>query len=464
MSNINSKETIIALSTAQGAAAIALLRISGPAALAVLEPWWYSNALFKKSTGSLIPRMQTFGAICQDGKIVDEVLVTFFKGPNSYTGEDSIEITCHGSSFIRQKLLQLLLSSGARMAEPGEFTERAFLNGKMDLSQAEAVIDLINSQSAVSHEIAMKQMRGGFSNVISELRESLIHFASLIELELDFSEEDVEFADRSQLKELIKKIRQIILGLLKSFELGNVIKDGIPVAIIGKPNAGKSTLLNALLNEERAIVSEIPGTTRDTIEDQLVIEGIAFRFIDTAGIRQTNDRVEQIGVERAYTAMRQAAIVLYLFDPLSFSATELAIELKQIKTQSDRAKLLVLANKADLQMNSEQVFQSSDYTVRSISAKEKIGIDDLKSELLRLVNQQIIEAGDVIVTNARHAAALEKAAEALNKIENAMENGVPGDLLALDIRFALDQLGNITGRVTSEDLLYNIFSRFCIGK
>ena len=458
-------DTIVAQATANGPAAIALIRLSGPNALSILERHFFSSQVKKIEVNLLKPKQLHFGTFVKGGKVLDEVLVAIFRAPKSYTGEDLVEISCHASPYIRQHILQLCLASGARMAEPGEFTMRAFLNGRMDLSQAEAVADLINSQSGASHQLAMQQMRGGYSNKIAALRGDLIHFASLIELELDFSEEDVEFADRTALLALINRIQMVIKDLLKSFELGNVIKNGIPVAIVGKPNAGKSTLLNAFLNEERAIVSEIPGTTRDTIEDQMSIDGINFRFIDTAGIRQTEDIIEKIGVDRAFLTMRQAAVVMYLFDPLVLNPEELATELTDIRQNIKSAILLVIANKMD---TDERLLLKEKYSQISqlhfISAKSKIGLDELKLELVNYFEKQLISAGDVVVTNARHATALQHASEALTKVESGLNTGIPGDLLALDIRFALEQLGHITGQVTSEDLLTNIFTRFCIGK
>jgi len=327
------KDTIVAMATAHGSAAIAVIRISGPLAIDIAGEHFYSKSLQKKNLHQFESHRLYFGLIIKHTQIIDEVLLSVFKAPHSYTGEDSVEISCHGSLFIQQQLLNLYLSSGARMAEPGEFTLRAFLNGKMDLSQAEAVADLIASNSPVSHQVAMQQMRGGFSSNIKVLREHLLNFASLIELELDFSEEDVEFANRDELKKLVRTIQQLLKKLIQSFELGNVIKNGLPVAIVGKPNAGKSTLLNALLEDERAIVSEIPGTTRDTIEDSIVIGGVLFRFIDTAGLRNTIDVVESIGVNRALETIRKSSIIIYLFDVHTLSSGDLLLELEKLKPQ-----------------------------------------------------------------------------------------------------------------------------------
>lgn len=458
-------DTIVAIATAQGPAAIALLRISGPNALKIIDQCFFNLKKKKIDTASILPRKSVFGIIVRGEEILDEVLLVWFKAPNSYTGEDLVEISCHGSAYIQQQLLNYFLVLGARMAEPGEFTMRAFLNGRMDLSQAEAVSDLINSNSSASHHLAMNQMRGGFSNKIKDLREGLIHFASLIELELDFSEEDVEFADRSALLGHVNKIQTAITHLLNSFALGNVLKNGIPVTIIGKPNAGKSTLLNALLNEERAIVSDIAGTTRDTIEDLLTINGIVFRFIDTAGLRETEDVIEKIGVEKTWSAVSKAAAVIYLFDAGQTTQTELDEAIAELKTHSGSAQIISVANKADLinTENKSSTFSNSEQII-FISAKEKQGLDALKDRLLALYNIKQLKSDEVIVTNARHAASLALAGTALQKVSEGLQSQIPGDLLALDIRFALEQLGNITGQVTNEDLLTNIFTRFCIGK
>ena len=357
------------------------------------------------------------------------------------------------------------MKHGARIAKPGEYTLRAFLNGKFDLSQAEAVADLIASNSAVSHQVAMQHMRGGFSSKIKVLRENLIDFAALIELELDFSEEDVEFADRSQLKNLILSIQRIIERLVDSFEIGNVIKNGIPVAIVGKPNAGKSTLLNALLEEERAIVSEIPGTTRDTIEDEIIIDGVLFRFIDTAGIRETNDVIESIGVSRTFEAIQYASIVIYLFDTHELSRKDLLIELDSIKEHLGQSHLIVLANKIDKEDLTylQQEYQGIE-DVLYISAKEKLYLEDLKSKLVHIFDNRTINTTETVVTNARHAEALRKANTSLYKVLEGLNKNIPGDLLAIDIRDALDTLGSITGEITNENLLDSIFTRFCIGK
>ncbi len=393
------------------------------------------------------------------------MLISIFKSPHSYTGEDTIEISCHGSPYIQQRLLQLFIKNGARMAQPGEYTMRAFLNGKLDLTQAEAVADLIASNSAVSHQVAMQQMRGGFSTKIKVLRDNLIDFAALIELELDFSEEDVEFADRSQLKNLVLSIQRILERLIESFEIGNVIKNGIPVAIVGKPNAGKSTLLNALLEEERAIVSEIPGTTRDTIEDELIIDGVMFRFIDTAGIRETVDVIESIGVSKTFEAIKYSAIIIYLFDAHELSRTDLQIELDKLHEHIGQSQLLVLANKIDKEdLNYLKTEYQDISNMLYVSAREKQGLEALKHKLIALFDSRTVNITETVVTNARHADALRKANSALYKVMEGLNHQIPGDLLAIDIREALDAMGTITGEINSEHLLDSIFTRFCIGK
>jgi tRNA modification GTPase len=458
-------DTIVALATAPGTGAIAVIRLSGPGAIKMVENYFYSRSLKKKSISQAKSHTILLGVLMHQQVVIDEVLIAVFRSPNSYTGQDSIEISCHGSRFIQQQILQLLLASGARMAQPGEFTMRAFFNRKLDLSQAEAVADLVASNSSVSHQVAMQQMRGGFSRQISVLRANLVNFASLIELELDFSEEDVEFADRSDLKKLISTITTVVERLIESFELGNVIKNGIPVAIVGKPNAGKSTLLNVLLEEERAIVSEIAGTTRDTIEDEITIEGVLFRFIDTAGLRSTSDVIERIGVDRAYEAMQKSAIVIYVFDAHELSCGDLSEEIKLLRPHLGNSQLLLVANKSDLEEEQALVAEFIDLPdMIFISAKENKGIDSLKKKLLQLFDLRAVNATETVVTNARHAQALKNASGSLKKVSEGLDSGIPGDLLALDIRHALEELGNITGEVTNEHLLENIFTRFCIGK
>ncbi len=455
----------MALATAHGSAAIAVLRLSGSGCWQLIEKVFRTRSLKNKTLNPAEAPGVSFGVIMNDNIIVDEVLVSFFKAPFSYTGQDVIEVSCHGSHYIQQQLLQLFLSLGARLAEPGEFTLRAFLNGKLDLSQAEAVADLVASNSPVSHHVAMQQMRGGFSAKIKALRNDLIDFASLIELELDFSEEDVEFADRSALLELVGRIRTVIGRLVESFDLGNVIRNGIPVSIVGRPNAGKSTLLNALLEDERAIVSDIPGTTRDTIEEAVVIGGVLFRFIDTAGLRVTTDEIEKRGVERAIQSMQRSSVVIYLFDVHAMGEGDLSRELGDLRKEIRGAQLIPVGNKSDLE---DAAALKKEFAAQPdlifISAKTQGNLEVLRNRLVELFDIRAMESTDSIVTNARHASALREANDALQKVEQGLGTGIPGDLLALDIRHALNALGDITGQVTSEDLLSNIFGRFCIGK
>lgn len=453
------EENIIAVATAQGIGAIAIIRISGPNAIEIIskkfKPLGNKNLMAQKS------HTVHLGHIVDNESILDKVLVSIFKSPNSYTGENVVEISCHGSPYIQQQLIQLFLRNGCRMATPGEFTLRAFLNGKMDLSQAEAVADLIASDSEASHKIAMQQMRGGFSNEIQSLRTELLNFASLIELELDFSQEDVEFADRGQFNSLLNKITTVLERLIDSFALGNVIKNGIPVAIVGEPNVGKSTLLNSLLNEERAIVSDIAGTTRDTVEDQISIKGINFRFIDTAGIRETQDKIEKIGIKRSFEKIEQAALVLYLMEAKNYSEPEISALAHKY---SDK-KLLIILNKIDeLATSGTFSLQDGKTNILPISAKNGEGMDDLKDNLLKMANAGELQKNDTIITNNRHYDSLLKALEAIQKVKEAMENELASDLMAIDIREALFHLGEITGSVTTDDLLGNIFSNFCIGK
>lgn len=456
-STFNTQDTIVALATSPGAqGAIAVIRVSGPDAITLV------NSVFK---GKDLTRQKShtihFGTIRDGEEIIDEVLVSLFVAPHSYTKENSVEISTHNSKYIIERILSLLIRQGARSARPGEFTLRAFLNGGMDLSQAEAVADLIASNSAASHQVAMQQMRGGFSNQLKKLREDLVHFASLIELELDFSEEDVEFANRDQLKALIMQIHAVVLKLIQSFEQGNVLKNGVPVVIAGKPNVGKSTLLNALLNEERAIVSDIAGTTRDTIEDEINIKGITFRFIDTAGIRETEDIIEAKGVERTLEKMKQARLIIYLFDPTQDDIDAVQKQIEEIRTLN--IPFVTIINKLDL-LTEEARQPYAALQPLYISAKEQQGIEELKDELLKQVNLANINTDDVVVTNIRHVEALQRTSEALEKVLYGIDNPVTSDFLAMDIRQALHHLGEITGTVTTDDLLDNIFSKFCIGK
>jgi len=461
-----SHDTIVALATPSGAGAIAVIRISGKEAITL------AASVFQSVSGKDLTKQRThtlhLGHIVDGEKVLDQVLVSLFKGTNSYTGENTVEISCHGSTFIQQQIIQLLLRKGARMANAGEFTLRSFLNGKMDLSQAEAVADLIASDNEASHQIAMQQMRGGFSNEIAKLREELLNFASLIELELDFAEEDVEFADRTQFYELLNRIEFVLKRLIDSFAVGNVIKNGIPVAIVGEPNVGKSTLLNALLNEERAIVSDIAGTTRDTIEDELVINGIGFRFIDTAGIRDTADYVESIGIKKTFEKMEQAQVVVYLVDGSSITGATLKavqVEIEKIKNQFPLKPLLVIGNKADKVSESEKaVIEAEIPGILLISAKENLGVESLKEQLLSFVNTGALRNNETIVTNTRHYDSLLKALEEIQKVQWGLQSNLSSDLMAIDIRQALFYFGEITGQVTNDELLGNIFANFCIGK
>src|SRR5690554_6623863 len=456
--------TIVALATPAGAGAIAVIRLSGPQAITIASKLFHSVS--KKELVNQKTHTVHLGHIKDGNRIIDEVLATVFKNPNSYTGEDVVEISCHGSNFIQQEIIQLCLQNGCRMAEPGEFTLRAFLHGKMDLSQAEAVADLIASESAASHQLAMQQMRGGFSSEIQKLREELLNFASLIELELDFAEEDVEFADREEFQKLLLRITEVLKRLIDSFAIGNVLKNGIPVAIVGEPNVGKSTLLNALLNEERAIVSDIAGTTRDTIEDELVIDGIGFRFIDTAGIRETKDVVESIGIQKTFEKIDQAQLVLFLVEnSRAKDIEELKREIEEIKNKYPQKALLVIMNKMDLLSENEiSDLTSAISNLILISAKNKEGIDALKNQLMRLVNTGALRNNETIVTNTRHYDSLLKALEEIQKVQYGLDMGISADLMAIDIRQALYYFGEITGQVTNDELLGNIFANFCIGK
>ncbi|RNC86347.1 MAG: tRNA uridine-5-carboxymethylaminomethyl(34) synthesis GTPase MnmE [Winogradskyella sp.] len=459
-------DTIIALATPSGSGAIAVIRLSGNDAISITDKHFKSvksnKALTKQKTHTI-----HLGHIVEGKKTLDEVLVSVFKNPNSYTGENVVEISCHGSAYIQQEIIQLFLRNGCRMATAGEFTLRAFLNGKLDLSQAEAVADLIASDNEASHQIAMQQMRGGFSSEIAKLRSELMNFASLIELELDFSEEDVEFADRTQFKALIERINFVLKRLIDSFAVGNVIKNGIPVAIVGEPNVGKSTLLNALLNEERAIVSEIAGTTRDTIEDEISIGGIGFRFIDTAGIRETKDVVESIGIKKTFEKIEQSKVTIYLFDAEQNidKLDVVKFEIEKIKNKYPQKPLLAIANKID-KLNAQQThnLKSQILNVLLLSAKTGIGVDELTKVLLELINTGALRNDETIVTNSRHYDSLLKAHEEVQKVKYGLETGLSGDLMAIDIRQALYHFGEITGEITTDDLLGNIFANFCIGK
>lgn len=458
------QDTICATATAPGGA-IGIIRVSGPEAITTV------SQIFRPAKGAPLDQRKagtvTFGTIEQDGDIVDEVLVSLFRAPHSYTGEDSAEISCHGSTYIQHRVMEMLIAHGCRMAAPGEYTQRAFLNGKMDLSQAEAVADLIASSSEATHRLAMNQMRGGFSQRLRELRDKLLHITSLMELELDFSDhEDLEFADRSELNSLAEEIRQVIGRLTDSFSKGNAIKNGIPVAIIGETNAGKSTLLNALLNEERAIVSDIHGTTRDVIEDTMNIGGILFRFIDTAGIRDTNDTIESMGIERTFSKLQQADIVLWVTD-----STEDPQQLVQLSERilplCTGKQLLLVMNKADLAPAPAlpaSLHLPDNACVVSISAKQKTGIDTLRDMLVKAADIPSISNSDVIVTNLRHYEALTHALDAITRVEEGLKSGLPGDLVSQDLRECLHYLGTIIGEITTDQVLGNIFERFCVGK
>ncbi|WP_300226674.1 tRNA uridine-5-carboxymethylaminomethyl(34) synthesis GTPase MnmE [uncultured Bacteroides sp.] len=478
MNILYTDDTICAIATAQGGA-IGTIRVSGKEAITI------TDKIFTPASGPTLsgrkPYTLTFGHINgENGEIVDEVLVSLFRGPHSYTGEDSTEISCHGSSYILQQVMQLLIKNGCRAAGPGEFTQRAFLNGKMDLSQAEAVADLIASTSAASHRMAMNQMRGGFSRELSLLREKLLHLTSLMELELDFSDhEELEFADRSELSQIASQVEGVINGLVQSFSVGNAIKNGIPVAIIGETNAGKSTLLNALLNEERAIVSDIHGTTRDVIEDTMNIKGILFRFIDTAGIRETSDTIESIGIERSFQKLDQASIVLWVID-----STEAETQINALKDKviprCEGKKLILVMNKCDMVNNAEQsdclkepsgatILTSADsgmnYEMISIAAKQREGITELQKLLVKAAALPEVTQNDVVVSNVRHYEALSHALEAIHRVQEGMSIGLSGDLVSQDLRECLFHLAEIVGgEITNDEVLGNIFKNFCIGK
>jgi tRNA modification GTPase len=451
----NTEETIVALATPAGVGAIGVIRLSGPDAIKIADSVFKGKDLTKQQSHTI-----HFGSIVDGGVILDEVLASLFIAPKSYTRENVVEISCHGSNYIIESIIKLLIKKGARSAKAGEFTLRAFLNGQLDLSQAEAVADLIASNSKASQQVALQQLRGGFSNQLQTLREQLVQFASLIELELDFAEEDVEFANRDQLKKLIYEINRVIVALIQSFELGNAIKQGVNTVIAGRPNAGKSTLLNALLNEERAIVSHIPGTTRDTIEEVLNINGINFRLIDTAGIREATDAIEKIGVERTMEKIEQSALLVYVYDADQMTVAELNSDLESL--QRPGVTMLVVANKADL-LSPDKLAALTQSQALLISAKEKTHIDELKSTIYHSAVKDQLDGNETLVTNIRHLEALQKTEQALARVLNGIDT-VTSDFLSMDIKQALHYLGEITGAVTTDDLLENIFSKFCIGK
>lgn len=447
----------MALATPPGEGAIGVIRLSGKDAFSIVNKMFKGKDLLQQGSHTL-----HFGRIVDGEVVVDEVVVSLYKGPKSYTGEDVIEISCHGSQYVLERVIDLCVKNGAVLAKPGEFTQRAFLNGKLDLTQAEAVADLIASQSGASHRAAIHNLRGGFSEELKQMREELIKFSALIELELDFSQEDVEFADRTQLYGLVNRLNERTAQLLNSFQLGNVIRNGVNVAIIGKPNAGKSTLLNALLNEERAIVSEIAGTTRDTIEETLNINGILFRLVDTAGIREhTADVIERIGVQRSKEAMSKADIVVYLFD--TSSGEHEHVNIRKGEFEEAGVKYLLVGNKVDAIGMDKAREEFGDEPIY-ISAKNKENIQQLKQKLYEMVAGGQVKQEGTVITNARHFAALQEVQRSLEDIKKGMGNNLPGDLVALDIRRCLYYLGEITGEITTEDKLDYIFSKFCIGK
>ncbi len=463
---MKNENTICAISTAPGIGGIAVIRVSGNNALNVCDK------IYTATNGKSLLEQKgytiSFGRIIDGNNIIDEVLVSVFLAPHSFTGENCVEISCHGSQFIQQEILRLLISNGCSMAMPGEFTQRAFLNGKMDLSQAEAVADVIASQSAAAHRLAMQQMRGEFSNELIKLRSQLLDFTSLIELELDFSEEDIEFADRTKLKELANEIERKILKLTDSFSTGNAIKNGIPVAIIGETNAGKSTLLNVLVGEERAIVSEIHGTTRDIIEDTVNLHGVQFRFIDTAGIRDTSDTIENLGIERSYKAIEKANIVLWVINSLRYKSSMEWLEEKVLPRVKDK-KLVLVFNKIDM-VNSDELgeikksFANYNADTIFISAKQQKNTDELKELLYSVAQLPEMGENDITITNIRHYEALQNAHSAIVRVINGLKDNISGDFVSQDIRECLHYLGEITGTITTDEILGNIFSKFCIGK
>lgn len=462
-----SETTICAISTPPGMGGIAVIRLSGPAAFSICDKIFFL-ARKEASLSEVKSHTLLYGEIFDNNEAVDEVVLSVFRNPHSFTGEDVAEISCHGSVYIQQRILQLLLDNGCTLAKPGEFTQRAFLNGKMDLSQAEAVADLIASGSAASHRMAMTQMRGGFSAELLHLRTHLLYFVSLIELELDFSEEDVEFADRTQLNHLAFEIEQLIARLSDTFRVGNALKNGIPVALVGETNVGKSTLLNVLLNEERAIVSDIHGTTRDVIEDSINIEGVTFRFIDTAGIRDTKDKIESMGIERTYQKIEQASIVLWILD-----CTQLSEHIEwltdKIEQRAKGKKIILVFNKIDKIAEEERdvlnlLFEQFEGERIYISAKNKLHTDELKKSLVEAAQLPTLQPGDVVVNNIRHYEALQKALASIRRVKDGLESGISGDFLSQDIRECMHFLGEITGQISNDEILGNIFGKFCIGK
>lgn len=465
---MNKETTIAAISTAPGVGGIAVARVSGPEAIhhvnKIFRPRRKGTSLLTQPGGTVL-----FGTLAQPGgEVLDEVVVTVFRAPHSYTGEDTVEISCHGSLFIQQQVLKLLLEQGCALAAPGEFSQRAFLNGKMDLSQAEAVADLIASTSAAAHRMALNQMRGNFSGELAALRGKLLEFVALIELELDFNEEDVQFADRAELKRLAAEIENKIARLAASFSLGNVLKNGIPVALVGETNVGKSTLLNVLLNEERAIVSDVHGTTRDVIEDCVNIEGVIFRFIDTAGIRNTDDKVENLGIERTYQKIEQASIILWVIDCTQISE-HIEWLTERIAQRAEGKKIILVFNKVDKVDQDEravvdELFTSFDAERIYISAKKRINTDALQRSLLKAAQLPELQPGDVVVSNMRHYEALTAALAAIRRVDDGLDRGISHDFLSQDIRECMHYIGLITGEITTDEVLGTIFGRFCTGK
>ena len=454
------QETIIALATPNGLGAISVIRVSGKDAILI------TDKLFRSKKNKVLSDQQShtvhLGHLLKNNREIDEVLITLFKGPHSYTGEDTIEISCHGSTYIQKEIINLYLDNGIRSANPGEFTLRAFINGKMDLNQAEAVADLIASENEGSHKLAMQQMKSGFSNDLKKLRAELLHFSSMIELELDFSQEDVEFAEREEFKKLTKKIQSELKILIDSFQSGNVLKNGISVAIAGKPNAGKSSLLNTLLNEDKAIVSDIPGTTRDSIEDSLVIEGVNFRFTDTAGLRETVDVIESKGIEKTKEKIKKAKILLYLFDCNDTNFREIESSINSFKRND--LSIILVRNKIDLKNQNQTLLDDlNDFELLEISATDSDSVSKLKN---RLVNEVDIlnPYNDIIISNSRHYEALIKALKAIEEVNIGLKENISGDLLSVDIRRSIEYLAEITGEITNDDVLGNIFANFCIGK
>lgn len=462
------QSTICAISTSPGMGALAVIRLSGADAISIADKVFRSPKKGKKLADQPANTIH-FGQLVFNEDVIDEVVVSLFKAPHSFTGENSVEISCHGSVFIQQKILEILIESGARLAQPGEFTQRAFLNGKMDLSQAEAVADVISSSNAAAHKLALNQMRGGFTKEIGALRKQLLHFTAMVELELDFSEEDVEFADRTELRKLTEKIEKLLRKLKDSFQLGNAIKNGIPVAIVGETNVGKSTLLNALLNEDKAIVSDIHGTTRDVIEDVVNIHGTAFRFFDTAGIRETKDHIENLGIERSYSKLELATVVLLVVDTENpYPLIEQRIRKIQERI-SEKQTLIIVANKIDSGiLNTIQQLKNLKLTANEkivfIAAKQKQNLDELIEFMIRSINIDEAILQDVIVTNARHFEILKHAHEAILRVLNGLDSGITGDFLAQDIRECMHYLGEITGEISNYEVLGHIFKNFCIGK